>query len=249
MNNNLFTLILTLTFTTSLLSQTPVSTHTMVMKNYRGDTYKMDLETKFIGDNGTREPGLYLTARSDKSFGYDLKEKWEKKPSDEASFKLGQFTIKEAKKTLPIRIVFDNPKAEEASKLMVNLIKNSPDKLQLSFDATKADNSFTPMQTAVSELKMAPKSEIGELSYRMLEYRVPESAVSVKNLKTGKVMSLTDYINTQIDRSMASTVKNLFGFGQKKGEHQVKDTGRGIVKEKMNQEAAGSMNAPTTQGR
>lgn len=236
MNKKIASLIFVSLLSTSVFSEdTAQKKHSVVMKNFRGDTYYMSLDTKYIGVNGDTEPGLYFsTVKSKYDLGFKTQEKWEKKPSNKEAFEMGRHEVDEAKKSIGMRIVFEPTKAKEAARIVADLFKNSPEKIQFSFDATKADNSFVPYTTDIAKLDPQGSTNQGLISYRTLEYKIPEADVTIKIGKDGKTMKLSDYIDSKINRSAYDSAKEAITkfFSKKKPneEDQAKNTERNLPK-------------------
>lgn len=192
------------------VSKVWAETHKLIVTNFTNDTYNMDIETKTIGTNGSAQPGLFIHASSDKDLGYDSNAKWVKVPSNIESKLLGERALISSQQTLPVRIIFSGKDPLKASEIMAKLIKNSPDKLQFSFDAREGKGAFTPRTVTLASLPKDDSARSGSIRFQQLEYQIPESEVTVKNLKTNQVMKLSDYIDANFDRSFKTAIKEFF---------------------------------------
>ncbi len=176
--------------------------HAGIVSNFNGDTLKLSISSEGITTNGNEKPGLFIPAIADQNVvnKNQLKDSWIKFPKDEESLKLGKKTFDDARKTMPLKILFTDFKANEAAEKIATILKAYPDKFRLSFDAKSGESSY------VDKMKKIPN---GELKYRELQYIVPESAVTIKNLKTGEIIPFSDFIDKFYDRSFKRALTNV----------------------------------------
>ncbi len=221
--------ILSLTLQLTLINSVWAENHSLVITHFNNDTFKMNIDTKSIATNGSQSPGLFLQTDNDRELGYDQQMRWVKKPQAKESVLYGERVVLNAQQSLPVRILFSGRDPIGASAALAKIIKESPDKLQFSFDAREGHSQSKPRTIQVSGYPDKKKNEGGEISYNQLEYVIPESEVMVKNLKTNKSMPLSEFIDQHFDRSLNTTVREFFDrkFGGGKKAIEVKDSPRG----------------------
>lgn len=192
-------------------------THKFVVDDFNGKSQEFSLKPNFVRENGSYRPGLFMSAVSAKPLDYDPQIEWVKKPKDESTRK---FMESVTGRDLPVRIEFAGFKKEEAAKALAEAIRQSPDPLEFRFRALDKYKAYQSRSSVGGPLLRKSADDDGEMKYRELEFVVPESAVTVKNLKTGEETPLSRFVDKNYDRSWKAALKSVF---EKKMTEDAKD--------------------------